>query len=407
MEWAVMVSELRDFIRKAASLVTGFERRKLLAVVAIEYCNGSPRRTESSLGFNRHAVSRGLRELELGRPIHNLPENRGRRRIELQRPDISRITDAVLSENSQVDPKFQTTIAFTRVTAKELRQAVAAGLNVALSSLPVPRSLRRLMNRKGFSLRKVRKTQPLKKILQTDDIFGNVKAAHQRAATDQSILRISIDDKAKVKIGEFSRGGYSRRSCDLHAADHDMAHCERLVPCGILEIESGQLTIGFALNSSTSDTVADNLELWWNDRKVLYRHIRTLMIDLDNGPEVASRRTQFMKRLVAFADKHNLKIELVYYPPYHSKYNAIERCWGVLEQHWNGTLLNSISTTLSWARSMTWKSIRPIVRKLDDTYRRGVKLTKAEFAPIAERLQRPNTIGRWSVVITPKDLLAP
>lgn len=92
-----------------------------------------------------------------------------------------------------------------------------------------------------------------------------------------------------------------------------------------------------------------------------------------------------MKRMVVFADKYSLKIELVYYPPYHSKYNAIERCWGVLEQHWNGTLLNSISITLNWARSMTWKSIHPIVRKLDGLYRRGVKLSKAEFAPIAER----------------------
>lgn len=395
-------SELRSVIRRAASLMTGSERRKFLAEMAIEYCHASPRLTETCLGFNRRAVARGLQERELGKPIRNLPENRGRPRIEQQRPDIASFTDAVLSENSQVDPKFQTTLAFTRVTGTELREALASGLNVAISSLPVPRSLRRLMNRGGYSLRKVRKTKPLKKISQTNDIFDNVKAAHQRAATDQSILRISIDDKAKVKVGEFSRGGYSRRARDLDAADHDLGHCEKLVPTGILEIESGQLTIGFAMNTSTSDTVADNLELWWNERKVLYPHIRTLMIDLDNGPEVASRRTQFMKRLVALADRHNLKIELVYYPPYHSKYNAVERCWGVLEQHWNGTLLTSISTTLTWARSMTWKKIHPIVRVLDGIYRRGVKLTKAEFTPIAARLQRSQSLGKWSVVIWPE-----
>ena len=75
------------------------------------------------------------------------------------------------------------------------------------------------------------------------------------------------------------------------------------MPCGILEIESGQLTVGLAPKTSTSDTVADNLELWWNDRKSLYPHIRTWMIDLDNGPEVSSRRTQFVKRMVAFAER--------------------------------------------------------------------------------------------------------
>jgi hypothetical protein len=63
-----------------------------------------------------------------------------------------------------------------------------------------------------------------------------------------------------------------------------------------------------------------------------------LLIDLDNGPEIASSRTQFMKRLVEFSDQHHLTLELAYYPPYHSKYNLIERCWGILENHWNGTL---------------------------------------------------------------------
>ena len=161
MEWAVMIPELRAVIRNAAKHMTGFKRRRFMAAMAMEHCNGSPRQTETSLGFNRRAVSRGLQELELGKTIRNLPERRGRPRIEQQR----------------------------------------------------------LMNRRGFSLRKVRKTQPLKKIPETHDIFDNVKAAHQRAATVQSILRISIDDKAKVKIGDFSRGGYTRCSCDV--AVHD------------------------------------------------------------------------------------------------------------------------------------------------------------------------------------------
>ncbi len=95
------------------------------------------RQTETSLGFNRRAVSRGLQELELGRPIRNRTQRRGRPRIEQHRQDISRITDEVLSENSQMDPKFQTTLAFTRVTGKGLRQALATSLNVALTSLPV------------------------------------------------------------------------------------------------------------------------------------------------------------------------------------------------------------------------------------------------------------------------------
>jgi hypothetical protein len=97
------------------------------------------------------------------------------------------------------------------------------------------------------------------------------------------------------------------------------------------------------------------LKLWWQERKTVYAPIRELVINLDNGPEVASRRTQFIKGLVEFANRHGLTIQLVYYPPYHSKYNPIERCWGVLERpgrHWNGTPLNPIETALRGAATM-------------------------------------------------------
>ena len=152
----------------------------------------------------------------------------------------------------------------------------------------------------------------------------------------------------------------------------------------------------------TSDFVADGLEQWWTERQVAYPNIRRLQIDLDNGPEIGSSRTQFMKRLVAFSDQHQLTLELAYYPPYHSKYNRIERCWGILENHWNGTLLTSIETTLAWAQSMTWKGIHPNVRLMDRNYPTGVRLTKAAFRPIAARLERSEILPKWSLTIRPQ-----
>ena len=156
-------------------------------------------------------------------------------------------------------------------------------------------------------------------------------------------LRISLDTKAKVKIGEFSRRGVARGQEHVRAADHDMHPDAVLAPAGILEVESGQLNVVFGTSRDTSDFVADCLELWWTNRRAAYPGVRRLLIDLDNGPEIASSRTQFMKRLVEFSDRHQLTLELAYYPPYHSKYNRIERCWGILENHWNGTLLNSVA----------------------------------------------------------------
>jgi transposase len=220
-------------------------------------------------------------------------------------------------------------------------------------------------------------------------------------------LRISIDTKAKVKIGDFARGGAARAADPVKAVDHDMSPDARLVPFGVLELSRGPTAIHqplfvFGRSNETSDFIADGLELWWAERKARYPGVKRLHIELDNGPEISSARTQFMNRLVAFADRHRVEVRLVYLPPYHSKYNPIERCWGVLERHWNGALLNSIENALSWAGTMTWRAARPLVREITATYERGVRLTKAEFRPVAERLIRSQTLPKWSLRIQPE-----
>ena len=124
------------------------------------------------------------------------------------------------------------------------------------------------------------------------------------------------------------------------------------------------------------------------------------MINLDNGPENQSHRTQFMARLVEFAKKSQLTIQLAYYPPYHSKYNPIERCWGVLEKHWNGDLLDSIETVVNFAQTMTWKGNAPVVRLLTTIYHTGVRLTKKAMTEVEKHLERLSGLKRWFVKIS-------
>lgn len=205
-----------------------------------------------------------------------------------------------------------------------------------------------------------------------------------------------------MKIGAFSRGGVARGREHVRAADHDMHPDALLAPAGILEVDNHQLNLVFGTSRDTSDFVADCLELWWADRRAAHSGVRRLLINLDNGPEIGSSRTQFMKRLVDFSDRHQLTLELAYYPPYHSKYNRIERCWGILENHWNGALLTSTSTALHWAKTMTWHGVAPIVHLLDRIYQTGVRIVPRLFSPIAARLERSVSLSKWSVVIQPQ-----
>ena len=147
------------------------------------------------------------------------------------------------------------------------------------------------------------------------------------ADADVHTLRISIDTKATVHVGEYSRGGRSRGLEAVKALDHDMCMKEKLVPGGILEPVDGKSFLFFGTNYKTSDFMVDGLLLWWQYREPELPEIKQIIINLDNGPECNGRRSQFLLRMTEFADLTGLCVRLVYYPPYHSKYNAIERYW--------------------------------------------------------------------------------
>ena len=162
------------------------------------------------------------------------------------------------------------------MTARAVGKVLLEQAGYQATELPSERTCRRRLNRLGYRLRRVQKTKPHKKLQETDAIFANVRRAHDRSAREEECLRISIDGKAKVKVGEFSRGGRSRGSEARKACDHDMQAEAILVPFGILEVDFGQLFVVFGTSRETSDFIVDCLQLWWDERKSLYPHIRTL-----------------------------------------------------------------------------------------------------------------------------------
>jgi hypothetical protein len=213
-------------------------------------------------------------------------------------------------------------------------------------------------------------------------------------------MRLSMDCKATVNIGEFSRGGKTRG--DHQAADHDMGCKEKYTPFGVLNEDTGQLYLTFASSAKTSDFIADRLHAWWEHLPSAEREgFSLLQIKADNGPESNGRRTQFLKRMVQFADHIGKPIRLLYYPPYHSKYNPIERCWGILEKHWNGTKLVDAQTMLEWARSMTWKTLHPTVELTHKIYEKGISLSKKAMQQVEARLQRNPLLPKWDILIRP------
>ncbi len=166
-------------------------------------------------------------------------------------------------------------------------------------------------------------------------------------------------------------------------------------------LATGALTLIFGTRE-TSDFWADGLRMWWGMVQGQLRHIKRLVVYLDNGPKAAGNRTQWLRRMIEFADWSGLEVRLVYYPAYHSKYNPIEHCWGVLEQKWGGALLRSLKVILQQARRMRWRGRAPVVKRLEGDYPDGVRLSRAQMRPYEARLQRAAALPKYDITIKPQ-----
>ena len=153
----------------------------------------------------------------------------------------------------------------------------------------------------------------------------------------------------------------------------------------------------------TADFIVDCLCDYWEENRKHFPDVHTILLNGDNGPECHSRRTQFIKRICEFSQKYNIIVKLVYYPPYHSKYNPIERVWGGLEQHWNGDILDTKETIIKFAQNFVWAGKKVQVKVCDKIYEKGKKLNAKAMELYEQAIDRlDQTIGKWFVTIYPE-----
>ena len=388
----------KDIFKETLNKLKGSDRRVALASVSevIGKCGQSI--VAKEFNVSRDTIRKGLHELHSGMTSVDAFNARGRKPIEGKLPNLIGDIQNLVDSQSQTDPNFKTTRIFTRLTVKEVRKQLIKQKGYEDEDLPTNQTLNTKINKMGYHLKKVKKVKPLKKIEQTDAIFDNLKKVHDENQSKNNVLRLSIDTKDRVKIGEFSRGGSSRVT--IKAGDHDFGG-DHVTPFGILDLTHDHVELIVTNSKVTADFMVDYIELYW--LKNAERDGRdTLLLNSDNGPETSSRRTQFMKRMMEFSANHNVTVILAYYPPYHSKYNPIERVWGCLEQHWNGDLLDTNEAVLGFASSMTWKGENPWVTFTGKLYETGKKVEKEVMKLYETAIERANGLEKWFVTLKPE-----
>jgi hypothetical protein len=193
-------------LSSGARRLTGYQRRLFQAEVATELCGGSARLAERRFGWGRDTVEKGLHESRHGvRCLENFAA-RGRRRSEDKDPRLAADIRAIVEPQSYADPELQSSRRYTNLSAAEVRTALIAKGHPK-TELPSERTIRDILNRMNYRLKRIQKGKPLKKTEETDAIFAHVKEVRERARNDPEVLEISMDTKAKVSLGDYVRGG--------------------------------------------------------------------------------------------------------------------------------------------------------------------------------------------------------
>jgi transposase len=194
-------------LQRGADYLTGHQRRLFLAEVTIELCGGNARQAERRFGWGRETIDKGLHELRQGiRCMENFVA-RGRPRWEDRDAQLASDIRELVEPQTQADPELKSSRRYTNWSAAEVLEALRNRKGYAADNLPSERTMRDILNRMGYRLKRIQKGKPLKKTAETDAIFDNVKAVRNEMKHDPSTLEISMDTKAKVNEGDYARGG--------------------------------------------------------------------------------------------------------------------------------------------------------------------------------------------------------
>ena len=196
-----------QLLRVGAQRLNGYQRRLFQAQVCLTLCDGNPRQAERRFGWGRHTVAKALHEYQSGQRCLENFGARGRRPMEQTNPQLAQAIRTIVEPRTYTDPELKSARRYSNLSAAEVLHALQAMPVFRQEELPSERTLRDILNRMNYRLKRIQKGRPLKKTPETEAIFANVAARREEDRESADTLEISIDTKAKVAVGDYVRGG--------------------------------------------------------------------------------------------------------------------------------------------------------------------------------------------------------
>lgn len=390
----------KNRIESIKNMSNGIDRDMAIGSLVADLGKGSIKAVARFIGSCFRKVKKCF-VLFTTKTIQTSLEFRGRKKVEDEDINLIPRIRIIISKYENTDSHFKTETLYLDLSPQTLRKELIDNFEEYTNdNCPCENILKRILKDLGYKLRRVSKTLVIDKVPETDAIFENVnETINAIKRSDDTVASISIDDKNTKKIGLLSDNG--KTYIERKALDHDTIYNCSVKPFGILDMKTNETFVYCTTSYSTAQYKVDCIENYIKYKLEKY-NIKKLVIFLDNGPENSSRRKLWIKCLHELAIKYNIVIELVYYPPYHSKYNKIERYWARLQISWNGLIIDTLDKLITIIKRVTWKSINTKVYLNTKEYQKGIEIPKQEFDKIEKNyVIREQGIEKWSLVITP------
>ena len=376
------------------------QRRRLAGLRAIEIGWGGLLHVCNLTGMSHHTVIKGMKEVKntKRKKLDRLrKEGAGRKKIVDKNPEIEKIIENILEENTAGDPmsKLRWTNKSTYSITNELKNK---GQNISEDTTG------RVIKKLGYSLQANIKSKESGSSEERDSQFRYINEIVKIFA-NKNVPVISVDAKKKELVGNFKNSGRrwmkKGKAEIVNVYDFWFLAKGKAIPYGIYDVNMNHGFVNVGIDHNTSEFAVESIRQWWNNiGKRNYPNAKEILICADGGGSNASRSRLWKFYLQKFANETGLKITVCHFPPGTSKWNKIEhKMFSFISMNWRGKPLITYEVIINLIEGTKTKKGLKIKAKIDkNTYELGKKILDKEFKKI--NLKEHSTNSKWNYTLS-------
>lgn len=380
------------------------DRRWFLATKAADLkAHGfSYRKVSKIMGTSTHTLQNGRQELLSGEGPGDGRIRRagaGRKCVLPQHPEWTRAVVQIIEPHTAGLPQDENVVWISLSVTQIINELSEAGYDISRYFV------RQILDSLGLRERSFYKDLPMKEVKNRDEQFQRISSIREEAEA-VGLPIISIDTKKKEMLGNFKREGKAFSNGQPLAYDHDFSTFSdgQIVPHGIYDVTRnvGYMTLG--ISHDTSKFVCDNIARVWREYlKEQYPTAHTLVILCDGGGSNSSAHRIVKQDLMDLANKLGIRLLVVHYPPYCSKFNPIEhRLFSQVTRSWSGAPLMSLQNAADRAAmTTTKKGLKVLVHINSKTYDIKRPIEESYQKRLARQVVFAPELGKWNYLVKP------